>query len=158
MIVTFNAIPQVLFDGVVINQQLTSSEEPGGTRLTVTGEDLSVMMDLEEKSAEHPAQPETVIALKIIATYAQYGLIPTVIPPPSLDIPLPIERTPVQQGTDLQYLKQMAERYAYTFYVERRPGAGPEHGLLGAAGARRRAAARAQFRHGFRKQSDQHQL
>ena len=121
MIVTFNAVPQVLFDGVVINQQLTPSEEPGGTRLTVTGEDLSVMMDLEEKSVEHPAQPETVIALKIIASYAQYGLVPTVIPPPTLDIPLPIERTPVQQGTDLQYLQQMAERYAYTFYVSPGP-------------------------------------
>jgi hypothetical protein len=121
MIVTFNTVPQVLFDGVVINQQLTPSEEPGGTRLTVTGEDLSVMMDLEEKSVEHPAQPETVIALKIIASYAQYGLVPTVIPPPTLDIPLPIERTPVQQGTDLQYLQQMAERYAYTFYVSPGP-------------------------------------
>ena len=61
------------------------------------------------------------IALKLIATYAQYGMIPTVIPPPSIDIPLPIERTPVQQGTDLQYLNEMAARYAYTFYVEPGP-------------------------------------
>lgn len=121
MVVTFNALPRVLFDGVITNQQLQPSEQPGGTRLTVTGEDVSVMMDLEEKSAEHPAQPEVVIALKLIATYAQYGLIPTVIPPPSIDIPLPIERTPVQQGTDLAYLNEMAARYAYTFYVEPGP-------------------------------------
>ena len=68
----------------------------------MTGEDVSVMMDLEEKSAEHPAQDETIIALKLIASYAQYGLIPVVIPPVVIDPPIPIERTPVQQGTDLE--------------------------------------------------------
>jgi hypothetical protein len=123
MMVTFNAIPTVLFDGVITNQQLQPGEQPGGTRLTITGEDVSVMMDLEEKSAEHPAQDETVIALKIIASYAMYGLIPTVIPPVTLDIPIPTERTPVQQATDLQYLQQMAERHGYVFYVT--PGPAP---------------------------------
>ena len=123
MLVTFNALPQVLFDGVITNQQLSPGREAGQTRLTITGEDLSVMMDLEEISTEHPAQPETVIALKIIASYAQYGIVPIVIPPPSLDVPLPIERTPVQQGTDLAYLREMAERFAYTFYIE--PGPTP---------------------------------
>lgn len=123
MMVTFNALPQVLFDGVITNQQLSPGREAGQTRLTVTGEDVSVMMDLKEVSAEHPAQPETVIALKIIASYAQYGLIPTVTPPPTLDVPLPIDRTPVQQGTDLAYLHEMAKRYAYTFYAV--PGPAP---------------------------------
>ena len=117
MIVTFNAFPQVLMDGVITRQELNPSEQPGASTLTVTGEDVSVMMDLEEKSAEHPAQDETIIAAKIIATYAQYGLIPTVIPPITLDPPIPIERTPVQQGTDLQYLQEMAERHGYVFYV-----------------------------------------
>jgi hypothetical protein len=114
-------VPQLLFDGVILNQQLLPGEGPGETRLTVTGQDLSVMMDLEERSVEHPSQPETVIALKLIGGYPQFGLVPLVIPPPSIDVPLPIERTPVQQGTDLQYLKQMAARYAYTFYVEAGP-------------------------------------
>lgn len=123
LLVTFNAIPQVLMDGLITNQQLVPGNEPGTTILTVTGEDVSIAMDLEERSAEHPAQDETVIALKIIASYAQYGLIPNVIPPVALDIPLPIERIPVQQGTDLQYLQQMASRHAYVFYVT--PGPAP---------------------------------
>lgn len=121
MLVTFNMVPRVLFDGIITNQQLNPGREPGQTRLSVTGEDLSVLMDLEEVSVEHPAQPETVIALKIIASYAQYGLIPMVIPPPTLDVPLPIDRTPVQQGTDLAYLQEMAQRHAYTFFVEAGP-------------------------------------
>ncbi len=117
LIVTFNAIPRVLMDGIITRQQLSPASEPGASTLTVTGEDVSVMMDLEEKSAEHPAQDETLIALKLIASYAQYGLIPMVFPPMMIDPPIPIERVPVQQGTDLQYLKQIAERHAYVFYI-----------------------------------------
>ena len=74
-------------------------------------------MDLEEKSAEHPSQDETAIATKLVLSYAQYGLAAEVVPPPTLDVPLPIERTPVQQATDLAYLREMADRYAYVFYV-----------------------------------------
>jgi hypothetical protein len=123
LVVTFNVVPQVLFDGVITEQQLSPSNQPGASTLTVTGEDVSAMLDLEEKSVEHPAQPELVIALKIIASYAQYGLIPAVFPPPSIDIPLPIERTPVQQSTDLGYLQQMASRFGYVFYIT--PGPAP---------------------------------
>jgi hypothetical protein len=117
LVVTFTGMPQVLMDGIITHQQLNPSNEPGASTLTVTGEDVSVMMDLEEKSVEHPAQPEVIIALKLIAFYAQYGLIPLVIPPAVIDPPIPIERIPVQQGTDLQYLQEMAQRYAYVFYV-----------------------------------------
>jgi hypothetical protein len=121
LVVTAGALPRVLMDGVITHQQLAPSDEPGGSRLTVTGEDVSVMMDLEEKSAEHPGQDETVIALVILARYGRYGLIPTVIPPAAVDVPLPIERVPVQQATDLAYLRAMAERHGYVFYLKPGP-------------------------------------
>jgi hypothetical protein len=123
VVVTFNAKPAVLMDGFITQQQLSPSVEPGASTLTLTGEDVSVMMDLEEKSAEHPAQDETVIALKIIGSYAQYGLLPMVIPPVVIDPPIPIDRVPVQQGTDLAYLREMAGRHGYVFYVT--PGPAP---------------------------------
>lgn len=123
LMVTFNAIPRVLMDGIITHQQLAPSNEPGQSTLTVTGEDVSVMMDLEEKPVEHPAQDETIIALKLIASYAQYGLIPMVLPPLMIDPPIPIERVPVQQATDLEYLRQMARRHAYVFYIT--PGPAP---------------------------------
>ena len=122
-VLTFNAVPSVLMDGIITHQQLTPSNDPGASTLTVTGEDVSVMMDLEEKSVEHPAQDETIIALKLIAGYAQFWLIPNVIPPTVIDPPLPIERIPVQQGTDLGYLNQLATRHGYVFYVV--PGPAP---------------------------------
>jgi hypothetical protein len=114
---TVDFVPRVLMDGLITHQQL----DPAKSTLAITGEDVSVMMDLTEKSAEHPALDETLIATKIILSYAQYGLIPNVIPPPIPDPPLPIERTPVQQGTDLAYLKAMAQRFGYVFYVKPGP-------------------------------------
>lgn len=81
------------------------------------------MMDMEEKSVEHMVQDETIIANKIILSYPQYQLIPIVIPPPMIDPPIAIVRVPVQQETDLEYLKEMAERYAYVFYIV--PGPAP---------------------------------
>ncbi len=117
LVVTFGLAPMVLMDGIVTNTQLQPGDRPGRSTVTITGEDVSVMMDREERSVEHPAQPEIAIATKIIASYAAYGLVPVVIPPIALDVPLPIERTPTQQGTDLAFLRQMAERFAHVFYV-----------------------------------------
>jgi hypothetical protein len=117
VVLTVGAIPQVLMDGIITDQQVQPAQGDTPTTLTITGEDISVMMDREEKDVEHPAQPEMVIALKIIAQYARFGLIPLVIPPPSVDVPIPVERTPVQQTTDLKYLVELAERFAYVFYV-----------------------------------------
>jgi len=117
LLVSFGVVPAVLMDGVITHLELSPGDQGGTSTFTVTGEDVSVMMDLEEKSVEHPAQDETIIANKLILSYAQYGLLPTVIPPTVIDPPIPIERVPVQQGTDLQHLQRMAERYGYVFFV-----------------------------------------
>ena len=122
--VLFDAVPQVLMDGVITNRQFAPGSQPGAGTLTLTGEDVSVMMDLTKKRASHMAMSEPLIALAIIGSYAQYGLIPVVIPPPALDQPLPIERTPVQQATDLEYLRSIGERFGYVFYVEAGPAPG----------------------------------
>src|SRR5262249_34170355 len=103
--------------------QLAPGSGPGTSRLTVIGEDASVLLDQEERSIEHPAQDETIIANKLILSYASYGLTPMVIAPVPLDPPLPTERIPCQQATDFEYLQQMAGRYGYVFFV--RPGPVP---------------------------------
>lgn len=123
LLVTLGLLPSVLMDGVITHVQFSPSEQPGESRLTLTGEDLSLLMDLEQKRVEHPAQDETLIALKLIASYAQYGLIPLVIPPRVVDPPLPMERTPVQTETDLTFLQRIAGRHGYVFYLQ--PGPAP---------------------------------
>jgi hypothetical protein len=108
-------------DGVITHREVTPGSTPGTTRVTVTGEDVSVLMDLEEKTVEHPAQPETVIAAKIILSYPALGLIPKVVPPPSVDPPVPVDRVPVQLGSDLAYLTAMARRFGFVFFVTAGP-------------------------------------
>jgi hypothetical protein len=117
LIVTFNAIPRVLMDGIITNHQLSPSEDSGASTLTITGDDISVKMDMEQRPAEHPAQDEELIAKMIILSYAQYGLIPLVIQPPTVDLPVPTKRVPVQQQTDLEYLSNIAGRFGYVFYI-----------------------------------------
>lgn len=118
LIIILGATPRVLMDGVITNHQVSAGGGPGTSTLSVTGEDVSLMMDLEEKPAEHPAQDETIIAAKLIASYPQYGLVPMVVPPLVLDPPIPLQRTPTQTGvTDLEHLKDMATRHGYVFYV-----------------------------------------
>ncbi len=114
--VVFGAMPEVLIDGVVTNQQFTPSSEPGGSTLTVTGKDVSQMMDLEEKNEEFPNQPDFVIATRLIAGYAQYGLVP--MPTPTTDVPIFLQRVPRQAETDLAYLQRLAARNGFVFYVE----------------------------------------
>lgn len=117
VLVTVGVVPQVLMDGIIARQEVAPGQQPGTGTLTLRGVDVSVAMDREEKPVEHPAQDETMIATKIIGSYAQYGLIPMVIPPLAIDPPIPIERTPVQRTTDLQYLRDMAARHGYVFYI-----------------------------------------
>jgi len=118
IMVVFGLTPSVLIDGIITHKQFNPSSQPGQSKLTVTGEDVSVMMDRKEVSTTHPNQPDIAIVTKIISSYAQYGLVPTAIPPSSMDIPIEINRIPSQQGTDLEHIKRLAERYDYVFYVE----------------------------------------
>ncbi|WP_424103145.1 phage late control D family protein [Moorena producens] len=122
LVVIFNGKPQVLSDGIITNQQLQPSTQPGvPSTITVTGEDVSVMMDMEEKIEKHPSQNQTAITMKIIGKYAKYGLIPKVKPPSGDKPPLPTEYIPIQYGTDLQYILEMAERNGYVFYISPGP-------------------------------------
>lgn len=119
----FDVRPRVIMDGIVRRVDLSAGGGPGRGRLTLSGQDVSVMLDRVARQVEHPAQDETIIANKLIAGYPQYGLIPAVIPPVALDPPLPIDRTPQQDCSDWAYLKKMAGRHGYVTYVE--PGPAP---------------------------------
>jgi hypothetical protein len=118
--VMVNGVPDVLIDGIITHREHKPDVEPGDTLLTITGEDVSVMMDLEEKRVSHPGLPDIGIVAKIVLQYAQYGLIPNLQPPLLSDVPLPVQRVPTQQGTDLEMLRTLAQRNGFVFYV--RPG------------------------------------
>lgn len=123
IVVTFNGMPHVLIDGIITRQQISPSSEPGKSTLTVTGEDLSVLMDVVEMKLPYPAMPDAARINMILAKYAMYGIQPIVVPPPVLTVSSPTSQIPTQTGTDLSYVRGLASQSGYVFYIE--PGPAP---------------------------------
>jgi hypothetical protein len=108
--------PKVLIDGVVTHLQVAPSNEPGMSTLTVTGRDLTQVLDLEERNDRYENQPDYVIVSRIIARYARYGLVPK--PTPTTDVPIMLQRIPRQHETDLAFIRRLALQNGFVFYVE----------------------------------------
>lgn len=117
-----NAAAQVLIDGFITRQQLMPSDRPGGSKFAVLGEDVSVKMDMIQISLEYPAMSDALIAAAVLAKYIPlYGVLPNVIP--SVTDVIPFGYVPQQNGTDREYLKQLAQQNGNVFYIQ--PGASP---------------------------------
>ena len=114
--VLLGVTPEVLIDGIITRHQLSPSNDPGESTLTVSGADISVMLDLEEKSEGHANQPDFLIAYKILGSYGRYGIVPLVTP--TTDVPIMIQRVPRQWETDYRFLQRMARRNGFVFYIE----------------------------------------
>lgn len=117
------AMPTVLIDGLVTDIWLDPGKNPGAARVVVSGADLSVAMDLTEKVRGYPDMNDAMIVLEIVAEYARFAIVPETIPPVESDFPTIVQRTPIQHGTDLEYLYDLANRYGYVFTL--RPGVVP---------------------------------
>lgn len=120
--VTLDATPSVVMDGIITQHQF-SYDQSGAMMLTVTGEDISLMMDIYDVSLAYPAMGDDAIALEVITRYAAFGFTPLVIPPITGNISLPIEEIPQQNTTDKQYLSALAAEHGYIFFVK--PGQFP---------------------------------
>ena len=111
----------VLMDGVMTRQQV-SPGQGGSTTLTVTGEDLSKVMDyIPLDGLPYPAMPTFTRVFLALAKYLVLGVTPVVIPAVIPDVPIPTKSIPRHQGTDLQYIRQLAEEVGYEFYVDPGP-------------------------------------
>jgi len=122
IIVTVNGMPNVLMDGVVTRQEISPSNDVGKSTLTITGEDLSRMMDLVEMPfMRFPAMPVVARVYAILAKYAVLGIQPVAVPPIVPDMTSPLDELPSQNGTDLAYIRELAYKCGYVFYVEPGP-------------------------------------
>jgi len=113
---TIGVTPHVLMDGIITNLQLTPGGDPGTGRLTVTGEDVSVMLDLYEVSMSFPGMTDSLIAMVLLAPLAAFGSIPLVFPEPYPLVELPTKSIPTLTGTYMGMLRQLAERWGYDTY------------------------------------------
>ena len=124
IVVIVSGTPHVLMDGVVTNQQIQPGSDAGSSTLSITGEDLTVLMDkIDFSGFPFPATPAEGRVALLLLKYAFLGLIPLIIPSVLIDVPIPTTRIPAQQGTDLAYIKELADNVGYVFYLD--PGPAP---------------------------------
>lgn len=124
--VVVNGTSEVLMDGIITKQDVTPSSEPGKSVLTVTGLDISALMDfIDLTGIPYPALPNFLIVDIVLAKYLLFGCVPVVLPDLVNLIRNPIEKYPKQQGTDYRYVMSLAQKSGYVFYID----PGPEPGM-----------------------------
>jgi hypothetical protein len=132
LVVTFGGLPQVIMDGVIQHHEVVPDAMQGSSKLVVTGQDLSTLMDLIDLSGlPYPGMSPDIRVLTILAKYAAFGIVPEVIPVPAPDIPVPVVQIPTQKGTDLAYIQQLAREAGYVFYITPGPAPGMNQAYFG---------------------------
>jgi hypothetical protein len=131
LVATVNSLPTVLIDGIITQHTLTPSNDPGQSTLSVTGEDLTVLMNLDDKEVEYPGLPVEGIIGVILLNYETYGIIPLLIPPIEIDIEGPLDKWYSQTGTDLNYINTLASECGYVFYIDPGPVPGANVAYFG---------------------------
>jgi hypothetical protein len=122
--VTVNGTTEVLMDGIITKQDLTPSNAAGKTTLSITGLDLTALMDfIDLTGIPYPAMPMFTIVELILAKYLVLGVVPVAIPPLLALIQNPLERFLKQDGTDYRYITTLAGKVGAVFYLD--PGPTP---------------------------------
>ena len=132
LVATFGGLPQVLMDGIIEHHEVQPDATGGSSKLVVTGHDLTSVMNLIPLTGlPYPGMSPDLRVELILAKYAVFGMIPEVIPVPTPDIPVPIQQIPVQHGTDLAYINQLAGDAGYVFYITPGPLPGANQAYWG---------------------------
>jgi hypothetical protein len=132
IVATVNGTPEVLIDGVITNHQIVPGRGGGSPTLSITGEDLTALMNQQDFSGfPFPAMPAEGRVALLLAKYAFLGIVPVVIPSVLFDVEIPVKRIPGQQGTDLAYIKSLADKVGYVFYLDPGPQPGVSRAYWG---------------------------
>lgn len=123
LVATINGKATSLINGVVSATELQPGSGGQPATLSVKGKDLTATMGhFDFSGIPYPAMPPFARVGLVLAKYAWLGVIPQVIP--SLEsAPLPTEKIPRHQDSDLDYLRTLAREAGYTFFLK--PGPAP---------------------------------
>lgn len=132
VVVTLRGFPNVLMDGIVTRHELSPSSEPGQSTFTITGEDLSVLMDVVEITRPFPAMPKIAQLYAVMAPYLAFGIVPALLPPiiPIINVPTNKVESQVTE-TDRAFMQKAARVCGYVFYVEPGPAPGTSIAYFG---------------------------
>ena len=116
-----DAVPHVLVDGIITNLQLSPSIEPSGGKLSVSGQDLSILMEQQEFKLPKAPVTDQATVLQILTKYASYGIVPVAIPAPGDKAQIPTKQVGVSDGTDSKVVTELGRKYNYVFWVQAGP-------------------------------------
>lgn len=119
--VVVSGIPWVIMDGIVTRQDLQPANRPGQSTLSLTGEDLSVLMDVVELRVPYAGTPEVAQIALILGRYGMFGVTPIIVPPVVSVTDSPTSRFDSQDGTDRAHIRAIAQEAGYVFYIEPGP-------------------------------------
>lgn len=130
--VTVNGSIEVLMDGIITKQDVTPSSAAGKAALTITGLDLTALMDfLDLTGIPYPALPDFVIVEAILAKYAVLGVVPIALPASIPTFENPLERFIKQEGTDYAFVSTLAREAGAVFYLDPGPSPGSSIAYFG---------------------------
>ncbi len=122
--VTVNGQVDVLMDGIITKQDMTPDSKPGKSTLTLTGLDLTALMDfIDLTGIPYPALPKFLIVEAILAKYAVLGVTPVAIPNSIPDFENPLDHFIKQDGTDYAFVNTLGKDTGWVLYLD--PGPTP---------------------------------
>jgi hypothetical protein len=122
--VTVNGSTEVLMDGIISKLDITPDSKPGKSTLTVTGLDLTALMDfIDLTGIPYPALPNFLIVEAILAKYIPLGVVPVAIPNSIPQIENPLSHFIKQDGTDYAFVNTLGKDTGWIFYLD--PGPTP---------------------------------
>lgn len=117
-------LPQTIINGYVRDTSVANRNDPGASTLNVVGLDATAtIMNHIQQPMTWPNLPDSEIVRTI---YGKYALVPFVLPTPPMRTMADVTTT--QRIPDIRYVKQLAERNAYEYYVQPDPLAGMDVG------------------------------
>ncbi len=126
---TVGSATAVLIDGFITHTQLQPPTQREEARILVTGEDVSVMMDMHEYSMEYPYMTDSLIAFAILEEWGSLGITPNVTT--TVGTLVSVFSVPQQIGTDRAFLNQLAAQNAFVFCIRPGPTPGLNEGYWG---------------------------
>lgn len=130
--VTVNGSVEVLMDGIITKQDLAPSGSPGKSTLSITGMDLTALMDfIDLTGIQYPALPNFLIVEAILAKYLVLGVVPLALPASIPSLENPLDHWVTQQGTDYRYVNSLAQTDGAVFYLDPGPQPGKSMAYYG---------------------------
>jgi phage protein D len=102
-----------VFDGYIAAVQLNFASQPSNTFLEISGMDTSLLMSLEEKIATWPNLADSDIVQQIVSGYSVQVQADSTATVHQENV-----TTITQRGTDIQFVRGLAQRNGFEFYFE----------------------------------------